>query len=174
MLESEFFKSLCKLLESHNQDQYPLIHTFLSFKLISLKDKYDNWPLMCAALKMSHDNPANCTPVVQSLLSHGCDANAREDVSGETVLMLACQKGCAQCARALIKAGAKLETKDDAGKTAVIHATIQDNVDAFRALVEHNANTEVSYNNQTLFDYAKQQRRQKVLRVMRIKQSEKE
>lgn len=174
MPQSEFSKSLYKLFERHYGDRHSLIQTFLNFKLIPLKDKYDNWPILCKALKLSHSGPKDCTALTKSLLVHGCDANAREDLSGETALMLASQKDCAPCVRELIKSGAKIEATDDSGKTAVIHATIGDNVDAFRVLVEHKANTDVRHKDLSLFDYAKEQQKQKILRVIRIAQSEKE
>lgn len=87
-----------------------------------------------------NDNPE----VVPALLEAGADPRAREGIFGATALMYACAfrtTGAVQVIRALLDAGAELETRNLDGRTALLFAAQHtDNPEVIRTLVAAGAN----------------------------------
>lgn len=141
------------------QHTHALLINFLHLKIIDVTDKCNGWPLMIAALNsQKHDAHQYCNPgrVIHELLSDGVDPNAREDISGQTALMLLCRdSGCASCIRLLLAKGADIEARDDNDKRAIVHAVEASNLESFKILMDHKACIGYMIGDQTLFDLAK-------------------
>lgn len=96
-------------------------------------------------------------PMVRLLISRGADVNARSRVhdndprvtaeprvrydpsGGMTPLMFAAREGCADCAKALVEAGARINDYDPDNVTPLILATLNAHFDTARYLVEAGA-----------------------------------
>lgn len=81
-----------------------------------------------------YDNPA----ILQLLLEHGADANARE-WSGRTALMWAAIKGNLTAMRLLLGRGALVNLKDHAGMNALMWAAAFKHSDGMRLLLAYGA-----------------------------------
>lgn len=95
--------------------------------------------------------------MVEFLLKHGAEVNARSSVNnwtrqvtseprmqsrpsgGFTPLLYAARKGCLECARALIKAGADVNLSDPDNVSPMLEATINFNFDIAALLIEQHA-----------------------------------
>lgn len=169
------FVQIMVLFWDRPKEYSTLLHTFLGFKGIDIKDKFNNWPLIIAASKNgTHEKDAYCKhgDLLYSLLWCGADSNARDDKTGQTPLMcLSNNNSCKSCIRLLINRGADIEATDDKGMRAIAYAVNAGNLDAFAVLMEHNAATGVTYGGETLFNLAR--RRTDIpefMRMLRIKQ----
>lgn len=151
-----------------------LLEKFLSLKPIDMRDKCNNWPLIImAAMQGAHTTREYChiSDVLYALLSAGADPNARDDATGQTPLMKLCtHKGCALCIKLLLAKGADIEARDDAGKRAIVYAIESQNLEAFQALMEHNACTGFMVGDQTLFELALKKKSDEIIRRLRIAQ----
>lgn len=151
-----------------------LLEKFLLLKPIDMSDKCNNWPLMIAATtRGTHTMREYChiSDVLYALLSAGADPNAREDRTGQTPLIKLCaHEGCALCIKLLLAKGADIEARDDEGKRAIVYAIESQNLEAFQALMEHNACTGFMVGNQTLFELALKKNSDEIIRRLRIAQ----
>ena len=78
-------------------------------------------------------------PIVDMLLSHKADANLG-NVEGETALMVAARSGNLAAAQALLKAGAKVNAKENwGGQTAVMWAAAQSQTEMLKLLIKNGA-----------------------------------
>lgn len=78
-------------------------------------------------------------PIVDMLLSHKADANLG-NVEGETALMVAARSGNLAAAQALLKAGAKVNAKENwGGQTAVMWAAAQSQAEMLKLLIKNGA-----------------------------------
>jgi ankyrin repeat protein len=77
---------------------------------------------------------------VRVLLANGANANAREPVKGQTALMWAAGAGNAAAVKLLVDAGADVQTKSQAGFTALLLAVLNERLDAVRTLLQEKAN----------------------------------
>lgn len=76
-------------------------------------------------------------PIVDMLLSHKADANLG-NVEGETALMVAARSGNLAAAQALLKAGAKVNAKENwGGQTAVMWAAAQSQTEMLKLLIKN-------------------------------------
>ncbi len=78
-------------------------------------------------------------PIVDMLLSHNADANLG-NVESETALMVAARSGNLAAAQALLKAGAKVNAKENwGGQTAVMWAAAQSQTEMLKLLIKNGA-----------------------------------
>jgi hypothetical protein len=95
---------------------------------------------------------------VQLLVSAGAKVNeVIRDQKNKTLLMLATENRThgGLKIRQLLNAGAEIEARDETDKTALIHAAINNDIEAVRALLEHDADvSSVDHKGQTAKDYA--------------------
>ena len=96
--------------------------------------------------------------MVKTLLEHGADVDARSTVhqweryvtaeprmknmpsGGFTPLLYAARQGCLECARLLVRAGAKVDLEDPDGVTPLLSALLNAHFDTARYLLEAGAN----------------------------------
>lgn len=80
--------------------------------------------------------------MVEVLLEHGADAEARRGTHDWTALHYAAEEGHGEVVTALVKGGAEVETKDKHGATALHYAALFGETDVVKALVEGGANVQ--------------------------------
>jgi ankyrin repeat protein len=98
--------------------------------------------------------------MVKLLLDHDADVNARSNVNqwerqvtaeprmqarpagGFTPLLYAARRGCAECARLLVKAGADVNLTDPDGVSPLLLATLNFNFDTAALLLQHGADVD--------------------------------
>jgi ankyrin repeat protein len=81
------------------------------------KDSEGSTPLMQAARRGGHDDPS----FLEELLSAGADLHARNN-DGATILMLEAESGHVAMVKFLLARGAKVDAKDNKGRTALDYA----------------------------------------------------
>jgi ankyrin repeat protein len=79
------------------------------------------------------------TDAVRVLLANGANVNVREPVKGQTPLMWAAGAGNAGAIKLLTDAGADVQTKSQAGYTALMFAVLNERIEAARVLLQGKA-----------------------------------
>lgn len=106
----------------------------------SVDEVTDNWtPLMRAICR-------NKNEVVDMLLGLGPDLEFNTNDNGETVLIYASRHNCEGTVSKLLKAGAKVESKDNYGWSSLIHASCEGFKDVVELLLVHGANVNTKTN----------------------------
>ena len=93
-------------------------------------------PLMYAAY-VGHDN------IVNLLLEHQVNVNARTAIKGTTPLMLAASCGNQSVVNVLLQNGAKIDIQDKRGWTCLFYATYQGHQKVVKLLLENGADKEL-------------------------------
>ena len=112
---------------------------------IDAKNDYSLTPLILAASE-GH------LPVVQYLIEHRAEVNARSYNYGSTALMLAAENGHFPVVQYLVEQGAEVNAKNDYGWTALIWAARYGHLSVVQYLVEHRAevNARTNYGSTSL------------------------
>jgi ankyrin repeat protein len=97
-------------------------------------DQYSDYsyPILEAAF-------SNQTDMVKFLIAQGADVNVKGRAHGYTPLMVACDKGNLEMAKALLKAKASLKAVPKGGQPALAFAVTSGNADLVKLLIANNA-----------------------------------
>jgi hemoglobin len=107
------------------------------------RDSQSHSPLYAAANRLAplpeRDSPAG-REVVETLVRHGAEVNARSGAGEQTALHMAARRGNTAVAGALLDAGAEIEARDTKGETPLRRAVNCRHQPVVRLLMERGAN----------------------------------
>jgi ankyrin repeat protein len=99
----------------------------------NVRDREGNTAQIMAA-KEGHED------IVNILIGHGADLEARDDKAGVTALMSAATRGRTEMVQLLLDRGAEINARANDGKTALILAAFLGQADTVKLLIEKGAN----------------------------------
>lgn len=111
--------------------------------------------------------------VIETLISHGADVNAKDYYEGQTVLMLACLNYYPETVEILIKAGAKVNARDNHGRTALMRLIRREeeendcDIGMINILIKYGADINIKdILGKTALDYAQEAGKNEVLEIL--------